>query len=298
MAGLFSPSAVGPYLRPQAPANLPIGLQQMGQLNAQGAQGALRFNAKATQAGVLATGASISLGVGGALAGSAVAEGLYSASLRAAVTFPRATAGLTGLGNAMTGTTLPRVAIGAGTAAVAGGVGSTVLSEVEANPAIAQETAQTLAPGIQASLPATTAPATGPLPRIIDANVLAQAADRGNANALSAIRAGQPYVTLSQLREFLDVATESQQTQRAQLLLEEGVMPLPTQYGQLSSPQISSTFWQIANQQGKGDTTGDAALVVQGLQSGYTIVTGDGRLINTIQQTLQIPGVTFIRVQF
>jgi hypothetical protein len=95
VAGLFSPSAVGPYLQPQTPAGLPIGLQQMGQLNARGAQAALHFNAKATQVGALGIGASASLGVGGALAGSAVAEGLYGASLRAAVTFPRATSART-----------------------------------------------------------------------------------------------------------------------------------------------------------------------------------------------------------
>lgn len=136
-----------------------------------------------------------------------------------------------------------------------------------------------------------------PTPRIINSNVLSRGADQGNANALAAIRAGQPVVTLSQLREFLDVSNEVQQTQRAQFLLNEGVVPLSTQYGQLSNPQLAETFWRIANQQGADDTTGDAALVIHGLQSGFPIVTGDGRLIRMVgPQTLQILGVTFIPV--
>ncbi len=175
------------------------------------------------------------------------------------------------------------------------GVGEiNMLSEAAAASRLASEVrvVQEVAPlAAEARVAQTAAPA------IIDANVLARGAS-GNPNALSAIRATQPTVTFSQLREFLDVNSEVQQTQRAQFLLEEGVAPLSTRFGQLSSPQLRSTFWQIARQQGAGDTTGDAALVIHGLQSGYPIVTGDTRLINTVQQTLRIPGVTFTPVSW
>ena len=56
---------------------------------------------------------------------------------------------------------------------------------------------------------------------------------------------------------------------------------------------MAKTFWQIAHRQG----TGDAALVIQGLQSEYPIVTGDTKLINVVgPNTLDIPGITFIPV--
>ncbi|GHO98832.1 hypothetical protein KSF_088800 [Reticulibacter mediterranei] len=132
-------------------------------------------------------------------------------------------------------------------------------------------------------------------PTIVDANVLVKAST-GNQNALNAIRAGQPTVTFSQLREFLDVENEVQQTQRAQFLLEEGITPLSTQYGQLSNPEMRNLFWRIAWQQGAGDTTADAALVIHGIQTGYSIVTGDQRLIRLVQQTLKIPNVSFTPV--
>ena len=132
---------------------------------------------------------------------------------------------------------------------------------------------------------------------IVDANVLVRAADLADANALAAIRAGEPTVTLSQLREFLDVTSEVQQTRRAQFLLDEGITPLSTKYGQLTTPGLRETFWDIARQQGGRDTTADAALVIHGIQSGYTIVTRDMRLINTINVTLKIPGVKFTPVK-
>ena len=135
-------------------------------------------------------------------------------------------------------------------------------------------------------------------PAIIDANVLAKASE-GNANALSALRSTDPTVTLSQIREYLDVSNEVQQVKRAQFLLDEGVNPLSTSYGQLFTRELRDTFWKIARQQGGKDTTGDAALVIQGIQSKFPIVTGDIRLINTVgPTTLRIPGVTFTPVKF
>lgn len=138
----------------------------------------------------------------------------------------------------------------------------------------------------------------GATPNIIDTQTLIQAADRGNASALAAIRSGEPVVTMSQLREFLDVTTEVQQTQRAQFLLDEGITPLSTSYGQLNTPQLSNIFSQIAFQQGQG--TADAALIIHGLQSGFPIITNDVTLVRTIWMTLNPPlqGVTIIPVRF
>ncbi|MCU0543439.1 MAG: toxin [Oscillatoriaceae cyanobacterium Prado104] len=188
-----------------------------------------------------------------------------------------------GSGTRATASSGTRAAAGSGTRATAGsGTRATATEAVEA----ARPTAA-----------ATTASGSRP-PTIVDANVLARAADQGNPNALAAIRSGDPRITFSQLREFLDVTSEVQQVQRAQFLLEEGVTPLSPRVAQLTTPELRDTFWQIARQQGAGDTTADAALVIHGRQTGYPILTGDGRLIGTIQDTLRIPGVTFIRVNW
>jgi RHS repeat-associated protein len=136
---------------------------------------------------------------------------------------------------------------------------------------------------------------TKPQVNIVDTNVLVKAM-AGNQNALNAIRSGQAQVTFSQLREFLDVSTEVQQTQRAQFLLEENITPLSTSYGQLTTSELRDTFWEIAKTQGKGDTTGDAAMVIHGLQSGFPIVTGDQRLINLVQGNLGMTDVKFTPV--
>jgi RHS repeat-associated protein len=129
------------------------------------------------------------------------------------------------------------------------------------------------------------------LPAIVDADVLANV-ERGSANATTALRSVDPHITASQLREFLDVSTEVQRTQRAQLLLDEGVKPLSTSYGQLATPQVRDTFWQIARLRG----TGDASLVIHGMQSGFPIVTADATLIRTLHQPLRVSGVHFILV--
>jgi RHS repeat-associated protein len=180
--------------------------------------------------------------------------------------------------------------VGGGKLVVRGGAAILASEAEKAVPAAAArglETAATDAGGAAASR----------APAIIDTSVLINA-QRGNQSALSALRATDPRITLSQLREFLDVNSEVQQTQLAQFLLQEGVTPLTTSYGQLATRELRDTFWRIARQGAIGDTTGDAAMVIHGIQSGLPIVTGDIRLINTVQQTLRVPGVTFVGVRF
>ena len=164
------------------------------------------------------------------------------------------------------------------------------------------------APTPPPTAPAAAAPAEAPAPlvsgtgaarpkTIVDTSVLVQAS-KGNANALGALRAGDPHVTFSQLREFLDVGTEVQQTQLAQFLLEEGVSPLSPRVAQLTTPELRDTFWRIARQGSAADTTADAALVIHGQQTGWPIVTGDKRLVNIVQQTLKVPDVEFTLVKW
>jgi len=57
ITGLFAPSAVGPYLHPQTPTNLPVGLQQMGQGNGDMAQHSLQLTGELTRRTMLAAGA-------------------------------------------------------------------------------------------------------------------------------------------------------------------------------------------------------------------------------------------------
>jgi hypothetical protein len=54
---------------------------------------------------------------------------------------------------------------------------------------------------------------------------------------------------------------------------------------------VRVTFWRIVWQQGKGDTTGEAAIVIQGFQTGNPIVMGDLRLVRIIQDTFRLSGV-------
>jgi hypothetical protein len=296
IAGIFSPTRVAPYLHPQTPADLPAGLQQMGQSNARMAQQSLQDASARTRAGIVGAGAHYALAEL-ALATPAIGAARTEASFAVASRFPTTIFLLNELGNALTGTTIPRVAIGGGGAATALGVGSRVLAEAESVPGGTEQALQALAPELESSLPAATAQPMTATPNIIDNNVLVRAVN-GDPNARAAIRSGPPAVTLSQLREFLDVTSEVQQTQRAQFLLDEGIVPLSTQYGQLSNPQMANTFWKIANQQGAGDTTADAALVIHGIQSGFPIITGDVRLIGTVEDTLRIPDVTFVCVRW
>jgi hypothetical protein len=128
-------------------------------------------------------------------------------------------------------------------------------------------------------------------PVIVDNDVLVRAS-RGDANALAALRAHDPHVTFSQIREFFEVESEVQQTRRAQFLLDEGVNPLSPGVAHLTTPELSKTFWDVAHRAG----TGDAAMVIHALQKQWPILTGESRLTNTVQKTLQILGVDFIRV--
>jgi len=150
MAGLFSPSAVGPYMQPRAPEGLPPGLQAMGQLNAAGSQAGLRVHGMATKAGVVGIGAATAVGVGGVIAGAPLLEGVSDASLKIAVTFPRATNLALTTVDALSESAIPRVAIGVGGAGAA-----TVLTRE------ASSDLPTLAPEIQSSVtPATTTAVT------------------------------------------------------------------------------------------------------------------------------------------
>jgi membrane protein insertase Oxa1/YidC/SpoIIIJ len=126
-------------------------------------------------------------------------------------------------------------------------------------------------------------------PHIVDADVLI-GVSKGQATAVAALQKVDPYITASQFREFLEVETESQQTQLAQLLIDNGVKPLSTAFGQLGqNSQLSDLFWRIATTRG----TGDAAMVIHSITSGYPILTQDNKLAHTVQLTLRIAGVVF-----
>ena len=72
--------------------------------------------------------------------------------IQLAVRFPTATALATGVGDALTGTTVPRLAIGAGGAAIGGGAAIAAAQE-ELNSGAVQQELQTLGPEIASSLP-------------------------------------------------------------------------------------------------------------------------------------------------
>src|SRR5262249_19772185 len=97
--------------------NLPMGLQQMGQLNAVMAQQAMRASGVVVSRAIIGAGAPYAVAMGGLVA--AAAGGLAAeASLAVASKSPSATAGAMELGNGLTGATLPRAAVGIGGAAV------------------------------------------------------------------------------------------------------------------------------------------------------------------------------------
>jgi hypothetical protein len=138
MAGLFGPASVGPHVHPQTPANLTGGLQQMAQINAQMAQQSLHDASTRTRAGIFAAGAPYVVAET-ALAAPAIGSLGYEGSLMAASRFPTAVEAATSLGNALTGTTVPRLAMGVGAAAAAKG---------------AADELPALGPALQNSLPA------------------------------------------------------------------------------------------------------------------------------------------------
>jgi len=113
IAGLFSPASVGAFVHPQTPAGLPPGLQQMTQMNATMARQALQEASNRTREAIGAAGVPYAAAMG-VLAAPAAGSLSYEASLRIAARFPLATAAATQLGNALTGTTVPRAASAAG----------------------------------------------------------------------------------------------------------------------------------------------------------------------------------------
>ena len=113
IAGLFGPASVGSFMHPQTPAGLPPGLQQMGQMNATIAQQSLQEASNRTRRAMVAAGAPYVAAMG-ALAAPAVGGLSYEASLQVAARTWPATSFATSLGNALTGVTVPRAAIGAG----------------------------------------------------------------------------------------------------------------------------------------------------------------------------------------
>src|ERR1039458_1801964 len=123
IAGLFGPTSVGPSLGPQTPANLPAGLQQMGQLNASMAHQSMQATGVTVRRTLVAVGAPYAAALG-ALAAPAISPLGFEAGIAAASRFPTATSVATGIGNALTWTTVPRVAIGVGAAALAGRAGA------------------------------------------------------------------------------------------------------------------------------------------------------------------------------
>jgi hypothetical protein len=140
----------------------------------------------------------------------------------------------------------------------------------------------TLPPELNQTMPPSTSQSL-PKPRIIDNSVLAKAME-GHPKALEAIDKGPAVVTLTQLREFLIVDSEIAQVQRAQFLLDKEIVPLSTRFGQLNNPDLKNLFWEVANRAklSSKNPTADGALVVHGLQSKGTVVTGDTKLINTV----------------
>jgi hypothetical protein len=128
-----------------------VGLQQMGQLNALMARQSMQAAGVTTRRAIVAAGTPYAIAIG-ALAAAPLG---YEASLAFAARFQPTTSLLTGLADAASGITLPRAAIGVG-ATVAGRVGGTALSELEANPNVAR----TLAPELQSSLPELEGPAS------------------------------------------------------------------------------------------------------------------------------------------
>jgi hypothetical protein len=157
IAGLFSPSSVGPYLHLQTPANFPGGLQEMGRMNAGMAQQGMQAS------GVIARRTIVAVGIPYAATIAALAAptlgGLGArVSLNVAARYPPATELALDLGNALTGTTLPRLALGTGSAVIGGAAGQTVLSEAELNLGGTAQTLEALGAELEQSLPLRSAP--------------------------------------------------------------------------------------------------------------------------------------------
>ncbi|HEY1892392.1 MAG TPA: hypothetical protein VGG63_18495 [Steroidobacteraceae bacterium] len=157
IAGLFGPSSVGPYLHPRTPADLGAGLTQMGQMNAAMAQQSMQASGVITRRTMVAAGLPYAM-VLGALAAPAVADAGAEGGLRLAARFPNATATALDVGNALTGTSVPRAAIGVG------GVGAAAALKSAGSSALAPPGLGSGQPG--AALPALASELAESLPRV------------------------------------------------------------------------------------------------------------------------------------
>jgi hypothetical protein len=130
IAGLFGPAAVGPYLHPQSPANLPTGLQQMGQLNAQMARQSMMAAGVITRRTMLVAGApyaATTLGLAATVAAPTVSAAYTEAGIQASVRFRAATETALTVVDALSETAIPRAALAAGGTVVAAGGGAAAM---------------------------------------------------------------------------------------------------------------------------------------------------------------------------
>jgi hypothetical protein len=178
VAGLFGPSSVGPYLHPRTPADLGAGLMQMGQMNAAIAQQSMQATGIITRRTVVAAGLPYAM-VLGALAAPAVADAGAEGGLRLASRFPNASATALDIGNALTGTSVPRAAIGVGGAAALKSASDSAL----ASPGLGSGRPETVLPALASELAESLPPVPSAAATSTEAAALFQARDEAVGTA-------------------------------------------------------------------------------------------------------------------
>ncbi|WP_435864445.1 SpvB/TcaC N-terminal domain-containing protein [Streptomyces phaeochromogenes] len=125
-------------------------------------------------------------------------------------------------------------------------------------------------------------------PLILD-NTLMVHASEGHAASLAVIRGSKPYAAFPQLAEFLSVKSEFQQVQRAQFLIDEGIVPMSPKLGARDNPVLGWLFQSIRKGQSLKSTSADAEMVIHAVRSNFRIATQEQKLVNLMgDKTLRL----------
>lgn len=116
-------------------------------------------------------------------------------------------------------------------------------------------------------------------PILVDTDILARAF-KGDSNALAVIRSGKTYVLDVNYSEFMRVDTDAQRIAQTEFLKKEAVERFDSaRAAQLAKTEAyQAVYTRVKPLQGDAD----AQLVAYARATGYTAVTGDKRLANTV----------------
>ncbi len=130
---------------------------------------------------------------------------------------------------------------------------------------------------------------------LADTNLLINALEKGNHDALKVIESSQTFITTNQFKEFLNVTDKIQKNARFQFLKSNGIVVLGGKKAKVLSQMME--FQKVFKKVRKIHGRGDAALAAFSKVTGIDIVTAERRLFNFLTKTMKNLGIRVRRVK-